>query len=91
MCIWIELASLFKHIDSHPRVAIDVLEKRCQLNPDAHQFLIESMRTLRFSARAYYRILRLARTIADLSASDYIEPQHITESIHYRYLDRVSV
>ncbi len=73
------------------RVAIDVLEKRCQLNPDAHQFLIESMRTLRFSARAYYRILRLARTIADLSASDYIEPQHITESIHYRYLDRVSV
>ena len=73
------------------RVAIDVFEKRCQLNPDAHQFLIESMRTLRFSARAYHRILRLARTIADLSASDRIEPQHITESIHYRYLDRVLV
>jgi len=49
------------------------------------------MRTLQFSARAYHRILRLARTIADLSASDRIEPQHISESIHYRYLDRVSV
>ena len=68
-----------------------MFEKKCQLNPDAHQFLIESMRTLQFSARAYHRILRLARTIADLSASDRIEPQHISESIHYRYLDRVSV
>ena len=68
-----------------------MFEKKCQLNPDAHQFLIESMRALRFSARAYHRILRLARTITDLSASDHIESQHITESIHYRCLGRVSV
>ena len=48
------------------------------------------MEKLGLSARALHRILRLARTLADLDASTEIEDRHLTEAISYRRLDRIS-
>lgn len=66
------------------------LEQACSLAPDARRLLERAMEQLRLSARAYHRILRLARTIADLAESDPILPGHLGEAIGYRRLDRTA-
>lgn len=66
------------------------LEEHCQLDDGIHQFLDMACERLHLSARAYHRILRLARTIADMSGKTSIEQSHIAESIGYRSLDRQS-
>ncbi|MBT8042665.1 MAG: YifB family Mg chelatase-like AAA ATPase [Pontiella sp.] len=64
------------------------LHRACRMEPAAEQILRTAMSDLNFSARAYDRILKVARTIADLEASDLIESHHISEAIQYRTLDR---
>lgn len=56
----------------------------CQMHNDARELLELSTRRMRLSARAYHRVLKLGRTIADLEGSDLIEVQHIAEAIQYR-------
>ncbi|MBN2163639.1 MAG: YifB family Mg chelatase-like AAA ATPase [Pontiellaceae bacterium] len=64
------------------------LHRICRLESDAEQMLRTAMSDLNFSARAYDRILKVARTIADLAAAGSIEVQHVAEAIQYRTLDR---
>jgi magnesium chelatase family protein len=64
------------------------LHQVCRMEPDAEQILRTSMSDLNFSARAYDRILKVARTIADLGGAETIESQHVAEAIQYRTLDR---
>ncbi|MGH9486398.1 MAG: YifB family Mg chelatase-like AAA ATPase [Terriglobales bacterium] len=62
--------------------------RHCALSRAGEQLLERAMNRLSLSARAHDRILKLARTIADLAASEELEPQHLAEAIQYRTLDR---
>lgn len=64
------------------------IKKHCALGSEAQQLLERAMETIGLSARAYHRILKVARTIADLESVDSILPVHIGEAVQYRTLDR---
>jgi magnesium chelatase family protein len=64
------------------------IAQHCQLDETGQALIGAAMQRLALSARAYHRILKLARTIADLDASPIIRPHHLTEAIGYRRLDR---
>lgn len=64
------------------------LEKVCALATEHKEFLEHAIQRLNLSTRAYHRILRVARTIADLAQSDTIEKIHLTEALSYRRLER---
>jgi Mg chelatase-related protein len=65
-----------------------MLKTHCQLDAQGQELLRHALEELHLSARAYDRILRVSRTIADLADSERIEPVHVLEAIQYRTLDR---
>jgi predicted ATPase with chaperone activity len=65
-----------------------MIRKYCAMNTDGEKLLENAITKLGLSARAHDRILKVARTIADLDAHENIEPRHLSEAIQYRTLDR---
>ncbi len=74
------------HANAHmsPRL----VKQHCTLSADSHRLLEMAMERLGLSARAYHRILKIARTIADLEGVEAIATAHVAEAIQYRTLDR---
>ena len=64
------------------------IEEHCQLEDADRQLLQQAMERLQLSARAYHRILKVSRTIADLDGTAAVATRHLTEAISYRRLDR---
>jgi magnesium chelatase family protein len=75
-------------VHANTQMSSKQLQKFCKLDKESSEMLKMAMEKLNLSARAYDRILKVSRTIADLSDSENIESQHIAESIQYRSLDR---
>ena len=67
------------------------IKKYCRPEPDAQGILETAMHKLGLSARAYTRILKVSRTIADLEGSEKINAEHVSEAIQYRTLDREAI
>ncbi|RJQ48168.1 MAG: ATP-binding protein, partial [Gammaproteobacteria bacterium] len=64
------------------------IEKFCRLSEADQRLLEQAIERLGLSPRAYHRILKVARTIADLASSETIQTSHLTEALSYRRLDR---
>jgi magnesium chelatase family protein len=80
----------YSDIYSNAMMPPQMVKKICEINNAGKNMLKRAMDRLGLSARAYDRILKVARTIADLSDSETILPEHLAEAIQYRSLDRDS-
>ena len=78
-------------IHSNAQMGSYELQTYCQLDESSRNILKNAMNKLGLSARAYDRIIKVARTIADLDGAEEIQTQHIAEAIQYRSLDRNKV
>ncbi|MBZ0098475.1 MAG: ATP-binding protein, partial [Taibaiella sp.] len=73
---------------SNAQMSSKLLKEICTINTIGQTLLKAAMDKLNLSARAYDRILKVSRTIADLEGSEDIKPEHLAEAIQYRSLDR---
>jgi magnesium chelatase family protein len=78
------------NIHNNAQMSRKDIDKYCQLDDYCKTLIKTAMEKLSLSARAYDRILKVSRTIADLDESENIKPEHLAEAIQYRSLDRES-
>ena len=77
-----------KKITFNAELKGDDLEKYCPLTPDAREILRKAFESMGFSARSYHKILKVARTIADLEQSTDIRTEHVAEALSFRAFDK---
>lgn len=75
-------------VTCNARLTTAMLKKYCEMTDDAKEFLKASFEKLAMSGRAYDRILKVSRTIADLDKSEHIAKSHIAQAVRFRNLDR---
>lgn len=84
-------ADLPNHIRINAHLSGDALQARCAIEPEAQSLLEEATQKWQFSMRTLTRMMRVARTIADISASETVTRMHMAEALHYRQLDARSM
>lgn len=77
-----------KGISTNSMIAVKELEKYCELGEDEEALMKKAFTTLSLTARTYHKILRVARTIADLDGEEKINAEHLMEAIGYRTIDK---
>lgn len=75
---------------SNAEMSTQDIKKYCLLNPEVKQLLSAAVSQYKLSARAFYRVTKLARTIADLAGKDEILPEHLSEALLYRPRERTN-
>ncbi|MBA4416803.1 MAG: ATP-dependent protease [Syntrophus sp. (in: bacteria)] len=80
-----------KRLYANSQMTARMVKKYCLLNDSGQKLLEKAVDKFALSPRAYHRILKVARTIADLEEREYIEEPHVAEAIQYRVLDKRAV
>jgi magnesium chelatase family protein len=76
------------NVHSNARMGARDVRRYCSLTAPVEALLQEAVTRLGLSARAYHRVLKIARTIADLAGSEALASNHVSEAIQYRSMDR---
>ncbi|MBF0485654.1 MAG: ATP-binding protein, partial [Candidatus Omnitrophica bacterium] len=77
-------------VTSNARMTPKLLKTHCSLDKECRDLMGQAIEGLGLSARAHDKILKVARTIADMAESEKIKPEHLAEAISYRNLDRIN-
>jgi magnesium chelatase family protein len=78
------MASLDSDTRTNSELPSKLLDERIGIAKETRDTLVKAARTLNLSPRSYHRVLRLARTIADLSGDELVSPSHVLEALQYR-------